>query len=265
MDRVRTKSVGIYCIENTTNCKKYIGLSRNIEQRWNEHLSKLRRGKHGNVYLQRAWNNCGEDAFKFYIVELCDSNVLSEREEYYIAKYHTLSHESGYNLTKGGEDAATTNKMIIAYKTGKIYNSVHEAAEASDVADITMIAWCKKHRNFMYLDEWNSLSKSDQDYWCDFDWKVVDHNRLSVAHSKENLTEDSLRKYSNAVSGNRNPRAFPIYCPELNEEFWGAKEAHEKYGICVSSISQCISGKLGHAGTHPVTKEPLHWVKILKE
>lgn len=262
---MRTKSVGIYCIENTTNGKKYIGLSRNIEQRWNEHLSKLRRGKHGNVYLQRAWNNCGEDAFKFYIVELCDSNALSEREEYYIAKYHTLSHESGYNLTKGGEDAATTNKMIVAYKTGKIYNSVHEAAEESDVADITMIAWCKKHRNFMYLDEWNSLSDTKQNDCRNFDWEMADHIRLSKAHSRENLTEDTLHKISSAFSGSRNPRAFAVYCPELNEEFWGAKEAHEKYGVCVSSISQCIGGKLGHAGKHPITGEKLHWVKILKE
>ena len=262
---MRAKSVGIYCIENTTNYKKYIGLSRNIERRWNEHRSKLRRGKHGNVYLQRAWNNCGEDAFQFYIVELCDSNVLSEREEYYITKYNTLSHESGYNLTKGGEDAATTNKMIISCKTGDIYNSVHSAAEEHGVADATMIVWCKKHHNFMYLDEWNSLSNSEPNYWRNFDWKTADHIRLSRAHSRDNLTKDTLCKFSIAVSGNRNPRAFPIYCPELNEEFWGAKEAHEKYGVCVSSISQCISGKLGHAGKHPVTGESLHWVKILKE
>ena len=262
---MREKSVGIYCIENIINCKKYIGLSRNIEQRWNEHRYKLRRGKHANIYLQRAWDNYGEDAFKFYIIELCDSDVLSEREEYYIMKENTLSHESGYNLTKGGEDAATTNKMVIAYKTGYIYNSVHEAAENCDVADITMISWCKKHHNFMYLAEWNLLSKSDQDYWYNFDWKTEDHKRLSAAHSRENLTEDSLRKYSKAVSGNCNPRAFSVYCPELNEEFWGAKEAHDKYGICSSSISQCVSGKIKHAGKHPITGEPLTWVKILKE
>ncbi len=262
---MRAKSMGIYCIENTENHKKYIGLSRNIEQRWNEHRSKLRRGKHGNIYLQRAWDNYGEDAFKFYIVEICESDILSEREEYYIAKYHTLSHESGYNLTKGGEDAATTNKMIIAYKIGHIYNSVHNAADEYGVADITMIAWCKKHRNFMYLDEWNLLSDAEQNYWRNFDWETVDHHRLSKAHSRDNLTEETLHKLSVATSGRRNPRAFAVYCPELNEEFWGAKEAYNKYGICVSSISQCISGKLGHAGKHPITREPLHWVKILKE
>lgn len=262
---MREKRIGIYCIENTINGKKYIGLSRNIDQRWNEHRSKLRRGKHTNIYLQRAWNNDGEESFKFYIVELCDSSVLSDREEYYIEKYRTLSHESGYNLTKGGEDAATTNKMIISYKTGDIYNSVHSAAEEHSVADITMIAWCKKHRNFMYLDEWNSLSNSEQNYWYNFDWQTVDHQRLSAAHSRENLTQESLCKYSMAVSGHRNPRAFPVYCPELNEEFWGAKEAHDKYGICISSISQCVSGKIRHAGKHPITGEPLTWVKILKE
>lgn len=262
---MRTKSVGIYCIENTINCKRYIGLSRNIEQRWNEHRSKLRRGKHGNVYLQRAWDNYGEDVFKFYIVEICDSNILSEREQYYINKYHTLSHESGYNLTKGGEDAATTNKMVICYKTNVIYHSVRNAAEDCDVAEITMIAWCKKHHNFMYLDEWNALSESERDYWLTFDWDEEDHKRLSAAHSRDNLNANTLYKLSVAMSGKRNPRAFSIYCPELNEKFWGAKDAHDKYGICVSSISQCISGKLGHAGKHPITGEQLHWVKVLKE
>ena len=262
---MRAKSTGIYCIENTVNNKKYIGLSRNIEQRWNEHRSKLRRGKHANIYLQRSWNNYGEDAFRFYVIEFCDADMLSEREEYYINKERTLSHEFGYNLTKGGEDAATTNRMVISYKDGVIYHSVHEAAEACEVRDITMIAWCKQNQNFMYLDEWNTLSESERDYWYNFDWDSAKHQKLSTAHLRENLSKDSLQKYSMAVSGKNNPRAFAIYCPELNEEFWGAKEANDKYGVCVSSISQCIRGQIKHAGKHPITGEGLTWVKILKE
>lgn len=92
---------GIYCIENIIDNRKYIGLSRDIYRRWGEHKSELRRGTHANVYLQNAWNKYGEDNFEFNIVELCDPFVICDRERYYIAEYHTLSHENGYNLTKG--------------------------------------------------------------------------------------------------------------------------------------------------------------------
>jgi hypothetical protein len=141
---------------------------------------------------------------------------------------------------------------------------VYEAAQDACVADITMIDLCRHRRNFMYLDEFNSLSLEEQNYWTNFNWTEYDYMKLSDSHSRDNLTAETLQRYSAAVSGKNNPRAFTIYCPQLNEEFWGAKEAYDKYGICRSSISQCISGKIGHAGKHPVTGEPLTWQKIEK-
>ena len=81
---------GVYCIENTVNGKKYIGLSRDIYRRWLEHQSELNRGDHVNTYLQRAWDNYGEDVFKFYVIELCSSEELSEKECYYINKYFAI-------------------------------------------------------------------------------------------------------------------------------------------------------------------------------
>ena len=254
---------GIYCIENAVNHKKYIGLSRDIHRRWLEHRAALNRGDHVNKYLQSAWNNYGEDAFRFNIVELCLPEELSERECYYIQQYHTLSHEDGYNLTTGGENTAG-GKCVIHLMSGKIYGSVKEAALNNSVADITMIDWCRKCYNFMYFDEYNTLSDAQKSYYINFDWESFNHNRLSQAHSRENLTEDTLKKYSQAVSGRNNPRAFAIFSPELGEAFWGAKEAYDKYGISRGDISSCINGKLKHAGKHPVTGEPLTWQKLEK-
>lgn len=243
------------------NNKKYIGLSRDINRRWLEHRSALNRGVHINQYLQHSWNVYGEDAFKFYIVELCSPMELSDRECHYISTYHTLSHEDGYNLTVGGENTSC-GKCVIHLISGTIYNSVKDAAKNNEVADITMIDWCRKYYNFMYLDEYNSLSETEKSYYTNFDWESFNHQKLSKAHSRENLTEDTLKRYSQAVSGHKNPRAFAIFSPELGETFWGAKEAYDKYGISRGDISSCINGKLKHAGKHPITGEPLTWHKL---
>lgn len=253
---------GIYCIENTINNKKYIGLSRDIRRRWNEHKSDLRNGHHENIYLQREWNIYGEENFQFDIVELCDPFIICDRECYYISTYKTLSHEGGYNLTNGGEGAATTNKKVIHLPSKQIYDSVKSAARDNDVADITMICWCRKYYNFMYLDEYNSMDADEINYYINFDWETFIHEKLSRAHSRENLKAETLLKYSQNATGKNNPRATAIYSPELNETFWGAKEVKDRYGINQGSISSCINGKLKHAGKHPITGEPLTWQKI---
>lgn len=254
---------GIYCIENALNNRKYIGLSRDIYRRWLEHLSELRRGQHVNKHLQNAWNLYGEDAFKFYVVELCSPEELSDRECYYIKKYHTLTHEKGYNLTIGGEKS-TYGKCVICLENNQIYNSVKDAAQDNNVTSSTMIIWCKKYYKFMYLEEYNALTEEQKSYYINFDWDAFRHEKLSKAHSRESLTSDTLIKYSMATSGRNNPRAFPIFSPELGETFWGAKEAYDKYGISRGDISSCINGKLKHAGKHPITGEPLTWQKLEK-
>ena len=197
-------------------------------------------------------------------MELCDPTEICDKERYYIAEYHTLSHENGYNLTSGGEYNSTTNKKVIHLLSGKVYDSVREAAQNNNVVDITMIDWCRKYYNFMYFSEYDSMSQEQIDYYTNFDWKTFVHEKLSRAHSRENLSEESLRRYSRCTSGKNNPRATPVYSPELNESFWGAQEAKEKYGINPTSISSCINGKLKTAGKHPATGKPLAWQKIEK-
>ena len=51
------KTSGIYVIINTINNKKYIGSSKNIEQRKRSHFHRLRHNKHENDYLQKQHSN----------------------------------------------------------------------------------------------------------------------------------------------------------------------------------------------------------------
>lgn len=76
--------VGIYRIRNTYNNKCYYGSSKDITFRWKTHISKLGRGTHENILLQRAWDKYGDNSFKFEVVEECDKLELLVKEQTYL-------------------------------------------------------------------------------------------------------------------------------------------------------------------------------------
>ncbi len=90
---------GIYKIQNKVNGKVYIGSSKNIEWRWNNHISSLdAHSPKCNRILQIAWDKYGEDNFIFEIVEECPEELLIERESYWIKFYDSKNKEKGYNI-----------------------------------------------------------------------------------------------------------------------------------------------------------------------
>lgn len=97
----KEKICGIYCIENLTNGKRYIGQSVNIYERWENHKYALNGNRHGNEHLQRAWNKYGVLSFSFSILEKCEQDKLDLRESYWVNYYD--SFKNGYNMTDGGE------------------------------------------------------------------------------------------------------------------------------------------------------------------
>ena len=74
--------------------------------------------------------------------------------------------------------------------------------------------------------------------------------------TREKMRQAKLGKYD----GKCHPQCRPVYCPELNQTFWGAKEAEELYGIDKTYITACLRGRQKSAGKHPITGEKLHWM-----
>ena len=90
---------GIYKIKNIKNNKVYIGSSVNIKARWQQHKSRLRKGNHHSISLQRAWKKYGEDNFEFTILEVVNNEIsILDRENFYINQFQCANGRNGYNL-----------------------------------------------------------------------------------------------------------------------------------------------------------------------
>lgn len=59
---------GVYAIV-CVDGRAYVGGTADVWHRWAVHRSGLKRGKHSNIHLQRAWQDLGPDAFRFILLE----------------------------------------------------------------------------------------------------------------------------------------------------------------------------------------------------
>lgn len=97
-------TMGIYKITNKLNEQSYIGLSMNIESRWEQHIKYAFKECEDSYHKNRLYNairKYGVDNFSFEVIEECEKEKLQEREKYWINFYDTFN--KGYNLTLGGD------------------------------------------------------------------------------------------------------------------------------------------------------------------
>ena len=84
-------TTGIYKITNLVNGKVYIGASKNIEKRWNEHKRSVKSPIHSDL------ETLGEENFKFEVLLECPEDMLCQWERDMICLYDADDPEKGYN------------------------------------------------------------------------------------------------------------------------------------------------------------------------
>lgn len=242
----------IYKIANLVNGKVYIGQTiKKPKRRFHLHKSRLKRNVHHGLYLQKAWNKYGEGKFKFSIIEKCPIENLDDREIYWIKYY---KNKIGvYNLETGGNKnkkiheetkkqisssvkdlwddeeyykKQLTNKMkqVICINTGKVYDSLTEAAKHLEVCPVTIKNACEGKQQAV---------------------GGYKHNKpMQVAYYEENKNY-KLKKLKNYNPPKR------VICINTKEVFENATEAakkYKKYGCCQPKISMVCNGERKHNG-----------------
>src|ERR1039458_6811279 len=121
---------GNYTITHRATGRCYVGQSANMPRRWaNDHRPALRHNKHDSKYMQNVWNKYFEDAFDFEVVENCDVDDLTEREQWWMDELKPVFNTCPTaGSRRGFVCTAETRAKIGAAKKGKALTPMHRAA-----------------------------------------------------------------------------------------------------------------------------------------
>jgi group I intron endonuclease len=113
---------GVYQITNTATGECYIGSTDYLTRRWRHHQDRLARKLHHSRLLQCAWNQYGETAFTFSVVEYVDASQLKERERAWIGHlrpaYNIDLNPDAHRISKGRPRSPETRAKISAALMG---------------------------------------------------------------------------------------------------------------------------------------------------
>ncbi len=118
------KKCGIYKITGP-NGRVYVGQTKDLWSRWNDHVEALNADKHTNPHLQNAWNAYRPASFSFELIEevyWCEE-TLDAREAYWGEKLDALT--KGYNAKPfnaspdGGKNLFSKPKFATHPTTGR--------------------------------------------------------------------------------------------------------------------------------------------------
>lgn len=96
----------IYLIENIISKKKYIGQTTNLRKR----ISDYKNADKKSFGMYEIIKKEGIDNFSFEVLEFCDSDKLTNRENYYIKKYNTTNPNFGYNIVLNNNPTQNSEK-----------------------------------------------------------------------------------------------------------------------------------------------------------
>ena len=123
----------IYKITNDINEKVYVGKTTlTIEERFKMHCRDCEKREEEKRPLYAAMRKYGKEHFKIEKIEECDSDLSSEREQYWIGFYK--SFKDGYNATLGGDGK-------ILYDYNLIEELLREGKTAVQISEI--VGCCK--------------------------------------------------------------------------------------------------------------------------
>ena len=193
----------IYKIINDINDKVYVGKTiHSLEKRFQEHCRDATRERNEKRPLYNAIQKYGIEHFQIEMIEECDTDILSEREKYWIEYYQ--SYKNGYNATLGGDGKI----LIDRNKVQKIYEETKNMKEVSKLLNISIdaVSYILKELNVQTLQSGEfTAAKTSHKVKC------IDLNDNEIMQFNSQMDAARwLQKYKYPTNKNLNKISYAI-------------------------------------------------------
>lgn len=208
-------TVGVYSIFNLFNLKVYIGSSINLKQRERSHFNALKSNRHYNKHLQRAYNKYGEKYFIFNILENCNADDLSAKEQFYIDFYNSANISFGYNIlptaysTYGFRHSEETLVAMSECKIGN-KNSFYKKSHTEDT---------KKHLSEVLRGENSTRSKLKESDVLEIYKLVENGTKIKEIAKIYNVKENTISQIKNGQNWKHLYNKYFYYTPNKNKKY----------------------------------------------
>lgn len=216
----------VYCIENTINCKLYIGSAVNIKERWKIHKVRLNNNKHHSPHLQAAWNKYGSGCFVFKVLEVVpDKHDLIKREQWWMDIFETYKPEYGYNVCHTA--GSTLGKKLSEEHKQKLI----EANKSRKWSEETRRKMSEAHKGKKLSEE--TLQKLRNKKLSE------EHKqRLIEAHKGKKCSEETRRKISESNKLVWQNEEYRKKMREIMTPIWQSKERSQNISRALTLRNQ---------------------------
>jgi len=219
---------GVYRIRNKLDSKRYVGSAQDFNERWDVHKKELRKGIHGNLHLQRAWNKYGEENFAFEVEEevLGKQKLRLDIEQIYLDEGFELGNL--YNVARkagGGNLGEEVNQKISKASKGRPGLTGKESPN-----------YGKRRTEEMNREK----SKAQLEYFKTHEnpFKGKHHTEKWKQEQSERMTGENHPMY-----GKKRPKHSKRMSGEGNPMFGKIGKDHPKYGKLCSEEAKAAIGK----------------------
>ena len=230
-----------------------------------DNLIDLFAREHFEAHRLLALENPNNDKLVYAWWNMCQCPGSAQKRQIVTSEEYEEARKMYIQRFSGGKNPSA--RRVIRLCDEKIYDTIRDCRNDNNINNTTMHDMLKQHRKFVYYDEWTNMTEAEQYEIKSIDWNAIEHtNRSNAAKKAGNggTTKCSPETRKKIGAANKGKNTVKVYCIELDEEFESILSAANKYNINKVSIGYCLCGKQKHAGKHPVTGEPLSWVKVGK-